>query len=81
MLGFAHTWSSIYMFSGQNHSMHMALPCIQGELNMLHSGAGASVEKIGEAAACAVKRLHLDHRMVQVSCVESTHAVTWTPQQ
>ena len=29
-------------------------------------GAGASVEKIGEAAACAVKRLHLDHRMVQV---------------
>ncbi len=29
--------------------------------------AGASVEKIGEAAACAVKRLHLDHRMVQVT--------------
>ena len=27
---------------------------------------GASVEKIGEAAACAVKRLHLDYRMVQV---------------
>ena len=29
--------------------------------------AGASVEKIGEAAACAVKRLHLDHRMVQAA--------------
>ena len=36
---------------------------------MKHSSAGASVEKIGEAAACAVKRLHLDHRMVQVSCL------------
>lgn len=30
--------------------------------------AGASVEKLGEAAACAVKRIHLDHRMIQVSC-------------
>jgi hypothetical protein len=29
-------------------------------------GAGASVEKLGEAAACAVKRIHLDHRMIQV---------------
>ena len=26
--------------------------------------AGASVEKLGEAAACAVKRIHLDTRMI-----------------
>eukprot|EP00210_Caulerpa_lentillifera_P003158 g3017.t1 len=26
---------------------------------------GTSVEKIGEAAACAVKRIHLDHRLAQ----------------
>ena len=40
---------------------------------MNHLGAGASVEKIGEAAACAVKRLHLDHRMVQVRCIMHRH--------
>lgn len=28
---------------------------------------GASVEKLGEAAACAVKRIHLDHRMIQAA--------------
>ena len=25
------------------------------------------MEKLGEAAACAVKRLHLDHRMIQAA--------------
>ncbi len=56
------------------HSAHPASPCIHGALNMKARGAGASVEKIGEAAACAVKRLHLDHRMVQVRCVMRRHA-------
>ena len=29
--------------------------------------AGASVEKLGEAAACAVKRIHLDTRMIHAA--------------
>ena len=35
--------------------------------SFLLSTAGASVEKLGEAAACAVKRTNLDYRMIQAA--------------
>lgn len=52
--------------SGQHQSHHILERCLTPQSHALPA-AGASVEKLGEAAACAVKRTNLDFRIVQAA--------------